>query len=183
MARPRSFDRDAALEQAMRLFWEHGYEETSIGDLTAAMGIAAPSLYAAFGDKRALFDEAVELYERQPGAPIAAGDDEPTARGAVERILERAAVEYTVPDQPKGCFITSEPLLGAHRAASDQALRERLAASREAGEFPAGTDVDALAAYVGAVLAGMSARARDGATCDELGEIAALALRAWPVSA
>lgn len=174
--RPRSFDRDVALEQAMRLFWEKGYEETSIGDLTAAMGIAAPSLYAAFGDKRTLFDEAVELYERQPNAPIAAGADEPTARGAVARILERAAVEYTLPDQPKGCFITSEPLLGAHRAATDRLLLERLAAS----ELAPGTDIAALAAYVGAVLAGMSSRARDGASCDELREIAALAMRAWP---
>jgi hypothetical protein len=107
-----------------------------------------------------------------------AGASEPTARGAIERILERAAVEYTLPDQPKGCFITSEPLLGDHRAASDRVLRERLSA----GGLPAG-DVDALAAYVAAVLAGMSARARDGASCDELREIAAIAMRAWPVSA
>ena len=82
------------------------------------MGIAAPSLYAAFGDKRALFEEAVELYERLPDAPIAAGEGEPTARGAIERILERAAVEYTLPDQPRGCFIISEPLLEERRAAA-----------------------------------------------------------------
>jgi AcrR family transcriptional regulator len=176
MARPRSFDRDAALEQAMRLFWERGYEETSIGDLTRALGIAAPSLYAAFGDKRRLFEEAVELYERQPNTPIAAGADEPTARAMVERILERAAVEYTLPGQPKGCFIISEPLLGAHRAATDRMLRERLAAC----ELPPGTDAGALAAYVNAVLAGMSSRARDGAGGDELREIAAFAMRAWP---
>ena len=108
MGRPRSFDRDVALEQAMRLFWEKGYDETSIGDLTAAMGIAAPSLYAAFGDKRALFEEAVELYERLPGAPITAGDGEPTAFGAVARILASAAQEYAAPDQPKGCFILAD---------------------------------------------------------------------------
>src|SRR5687768_10424816 len=142
MGRPRSFDRDVALEQAMRLFWEKGYDETSIGDLTRVMGIAAPSLYAAFGDKRALFEEAVELYESQPDAPIAAG--------SIERILMRAADEYTKPDQPRGCFILSEPALEARRTASWEAIRERL------GD-------DALASYVCAVLAGMSSRARDGA--------------------
>jgi TetR/AcrR family transcriptional regulator, copper-responsive repressor len=157
MARPRSFDRDAALEQAMLLFWQKGYEETSIGDLTRAMGIAAPSLYAAFGDKRALFDEAVERYESLPDAPIAAG--------SIERILMRAAEEYTKPEQPRGCFILSEPALQARRTASWEAIRERL------GE-------DALASYVSAVLAGMSSRARDGASREELETIAALALRA-----
>ena len=157
MARPRSFDRDAALEQAMRLFWEQGYEETSIADLTRAMGIAAPSLYAAFGDKRALFEEAVERYESLPDAPIAAG--------SIERMLMRAADEYTKPDQPRGCFILSEPALEARRTASWEAIRERV------GE-------DALASYVSAVMAGMSSRARDGGSREELEAIAALALRA-----
>src|ERR671915_96387 len=114
MARPRSFDRDVALEKAMLLFWEKGYEETSIGDLTKAMGIAAPSLYAAFGDKRALFDEAVALYEPRQGA----------------------------------------------------------------GELPQGTDIDVLASYVSTVLAGMSSRARDGATREDLEAIAEVAMGA-----
>jgi len=180
VARPRSFDRDAALEQAMLAFWEKGYEETSIGDLTAAMGIAAPSLYAAFGDKRALFDEAVELYERHPGAIFMAGLGAPTARDAVQRILEHAAAEYTAPDQPRGCLIISEPLLDARRAASRAAIRERLLEGLEAGDLPAGTDVDALAAYVSVVIGGMSARARDGATREELSAVAETAMRAWP---
>jgi AcrR family transcriptional regulator len=155
MARPRSFDRDAALDTAMRLFWERGYEETSIGDLTRAMGIAAPSLYAAFGDKRALFEEAVERYEALPDAPL----DE----GSTERILMRAAEAYTKADRPRGCFILSEPLLVARRAASDAELAARIGDSGP---------------YVNAVLAGMSARARDGATREELEGIAVLALRA-----
>ena len=164
----------------MVLFWEKGYDETSIGDLTAAMGIAAPSLYAAFGDKRALFEEAVELYERDPGAPVKAGEGEPTARGAVQRILERAAGEYTAPGRPRGCLIISEPLLDERRAASREAIRARLQAGSDVGEFPAGTDVDALAAYVSAVIAGMSSRARDGASREDLAAIAAIAMRAWP---
>jgi AcrR family transcriptional regulator len=181
MARPRSFDRDVALQQAMVLFWERGYEETSIGELTAAMGIGAPSLYAAFGDKRSLFEAAVERYEGEPGGPIAAGLGEPTARAAVERMLAGAAREYTTPGRPRGCFITSEPLLGERRAASLEAIRARLREGAVAGEFPDGADVDALADYIATVIAGMSARARDGGTREELAAIADVALRAWPV--
>ena len=160
MGRPRSFDRDVALEQAMRLFWEKGYDETSIGDLTAAMGIAAPSLYAAFGDKRALFEEAVELYERLPGAPITAGDGEPTAFGAVARDprergpgVRRAGPAQGLPDPRRAAA-------GRARAASCEAIRERLLEGAE--ELPEGTDVDALASYVSAVLAGMSSAPRRG---------------------
>jgi AcrR family transcriptional regulator len=177
MARPRSFDRDAALEQAMLLFWERGYDETSIGDLTAAMGIAAPSLYAAFGDKQRLFEEAAERYEALPGAPLAVGLQEPTARGAVERVLALAAREYTLPTHPPGCFVNAEPRLGERRAAGRAAL---LARFRAAPELPEGTDPAALADYVQSVLAGMSAQARDGGTREELEAVAAVALRAVP---
>ena len=118
MARPRSFDRDAALEQAMRLFWEQGYDETSIADLTRAMGIAAPSLYAAFGDKRALFEEAVELYESLPDAPISAG--------SIERILMRAAERVHASRTSRGAA-SSSPSRRSRRAApaSWEAIRER----------------------------------------------------------
>lgn len=180
MARPRSFDRDAALEQAMLLFWERGYDETSIGDLTAAMGIAAPSLYAAFGDKRRLFQEAAELYERQPGAPLVTGLREPTARAAVARVLELAAHEYTEPTHPRGCFVNAEPLLEDRRAAGRAALLVRLNEAQVAGEFPDDTDPSALADYIQAVLAGMSSQARDGGTREALEAIATVALRAFP---
>ncbi|WCB96811.1 HTH-type transcriptional repressor ComR [Baekduia alba] len=182
MARPRSFDRDAALEQAMRAFWAQGYEQTSISDLTRAMGIAPPSLYAAFGDKRRLFDEAVARYQSDAGAPVRQGLAADTARGAVERMLRVAATEYTRDDTPQGCFILSEPLLGDERARSDGALRDRLQRGVDAGELPAGTDVATLAAFYGSVLNGMSARARDGAGVDELRNVAELALRAWPTA-
>jgi AcrR family transcriptional regulator len=180
MARPRSFDRDAALEQAMILFWERGYEETSIGDLTAAMGIGAPSLYAAFGDKRSLFEAAAERYDSEPDGPIAASLGEPTARAAVDRMLAAAADAYTAPGRPAGCFVTSEPLLGERRAAARELIRARLHEGLAAGELPDGTDVDALTDYVAAVIAGMSSRARDGGTREELAAIAGVALRAWP---
>lgn len=181
MARPRSFDRDAALEQAMTAFWERGYEQTSIADLTAAMGIAPPSLYAAFGDKRRLFEEAVAHYQDGPGMIVARGLEEPTARGAVERMLHEAAREYARENHPRGCLIVSEPSLGELRAASRAGIRARIQAGADAGELPAGTDVDALAGYVGVVIGGLSARARDGASEAELRAIADQAMAAWPV--
>ena len=99
--RPLSFDRDAALEQAMHVFWERGYEAASIADLTAAMGITPPSLYTAFGDKEKLFLEAIERYALGPGsAGPRALQEEPTARGAIERWLLEAADELTRPCHP-----------------------------------------------------------------------------------
>jgi AcrR family transcriptional regulator len=180
MARPRSFDRDAALELAMRAFWERGYEETSISDLTAAMGIAPPSLYAAFGDKRRLFEEALERYQSGPGDIVMRGLAEPTARAAVARMLREAAGEYALEGQPRGCWVVEEPALGALREQSRAAIRARLQQGADAGELPPGTDLDGLTGYVAAVIAGLSARARDGASAAELEAIAAQAMRGWP---
>ena len=104
--RPRSFDRDEALERAIAVFWEHGYDATSIALLTGALGIGAPSLYAAFGDKRALFLEALDRYNRTYGAfTERALAEEPTARDAVERLLREAAAAYTRPECPRGCLL------------------------------------------------------------------------------
>jgi AcrR family transcriptional regulator len=182
MARPRGFDRDDALHQAMLAFWAKGYEQTSISDLTAAMGIAAPSLYAAFGDKRRLFDEAVAHYQGSPGmVVIAEGLAAPTARDAMAAMLRAAAREYTdTTTHPAGCFVVSEPRLEDHRAASRAAIRARIQDGLDNGELPADTDVDALAAFYGVVVGGMSARARDGATRQDLEAVAETALRAWP---
>ncbi|MFE0378850.1 TetR/AcrR family transcriptional regulator [Streptomyces inhibens] len=191
--RPRSFDRETALEQAVRSFWEQGYEATSISDLTRAMGISAPSLYAAFGDKRALFDEVVAEYGRLYGGFLSrAVAEEPTARRGVERALREAAAEYTLPGRPRGCLVISAALnISPASAEVADSLREmRLSNVREiesairadiaAGELPADTDAGALAAYVGAVVQGMSQQARDGAEQTALEAIAELAMRAWP---
>lgn len=180
MARPRSFDRAAALDQAMRAFWEKGYEQTSISDLTAAIGIAPPSLYAAFGDKRRLFEEAAAHYQAGPGDVVARGLEEQSARAAVERMLHEAAREYVLAGQPRGCMIVTEPSLGELRAESWTTIRTRLQQGADAGELPPGTDLDALAGYVAVVISGLSARARDGAGEAELHAIAAQAMRAWP---
>ena len=180
MARPRSFDRDVALACALEAFWQQGYDQTSISDLTEAMGINPPSLYAAFGDKQQLFDEVVERYQSDPTNFIAAALAEPTARGAAERLLHGAADQYTRADRPHGCMVLSEPKLAQHRALSLQAVVDRLQRGVDDGDLPRGTDVVALARYLQSVLAGMSAAARDGASAAELHATAELALAAVP---
>ena len=165
----------------MRLFWERGYEDTSISDLTTAMGIASPSLYAAFGDKQRLFDEAVERYATGPGAVVATALAEPTAREAMERSLCDAARLYAAADRPPGCLIVNEPRLAERRGASDAAILGRLKRGVAEGDVPADADVEALAAYVCAVITGMSARARAGASTEELAAVARIAIRALPI--
>ncbi|QEU91911.1 TetR/AcrR family transcriptional regulator [Streptomyces kanamyceticus] len=189
--RPRSFDRETALEQAIRTFWENGYEATSVSDLTRVMGIGAPSLYAAFGDKRTLFDEVVVRYGATHGAfGGRAFDEESTARGAVSRMLHEAAAEFTDPDHPRGCLVITaatncttpevEKALRERRNANVAGIESRIAAAVAAGELPADTDPAALARYTAAVFQGMSQQARDGATRQDLEAVADLAMSAWP---
>ncbi|UCM90323.1 TetR/AcrR family transcriptional regulator [Streptomyces marincola] len=191
--RPRSFDRDAALDRAMRTFWERGYEGASVAELTRVMGIGAPSMYAAFGDKRALFEECVSAYgERYGGFVARALAEEPTAREAVARALREAAAEYTAPGRPRGCMIISAAVnypdaaedvaerLRVRRAGSVRAFENRIREDVEAGRLPAGTDARGLARFVATVVQGMSQQARDGADRETLETVADLALRAWP---
>jgi AcrR family transcriptional regulator len=188
--RPRSFDRELALRQAIELFWEQGYDGTSIADLTQAMGIAAPSLYAAFGSKEDLFREAVERYAVDSPTDRALAR-EPTARAAVAAMLHDNADDYTDPATPLGCML----VLGAPVGTPAQSgVRERLAEERRAaldrlqarldrgiaeGDVPAGTDTAALARFYSTVLDGMSIKARDGASNAELHVVADAALAAW----
>lgn len=172
-------------------FWEHGYEATSVSELTSAMGIGAPSLYAAFGDKQALFAEVVREYGVRYGS---FGDralaEEPTARAAVERMLREAAVEYTLPGRPHGCLVihaatncTSPEVEGSlrdRRNANIAAFERRMRDDVDAGELPADTDVAALARHTGAIIQGMSQQARDGASREELEALAEIAMAIWP---
>ncbi|MEU3600064.1 TetR/AcrR family transcriptional regulator [Streptomyces sp. NPDC006798] len=185
--RPRSFDRDEALRQATRVFFEHGYEAASIADLTRAMGIGPPSLYAAFGDKRALFAEAVDVY--QAARPLGL-DAAPTARAAFEGLLRSLAADYTDPAHPPGCLVINAALncadaevvadLRARRQASAAAFERRVQDDVDAGLLPPDTDSAALARFVGAVVQGMSIQARDGAGRTELESVVELALGSWP---
>src|SRR5690606_36689358 len=180
--RPRAFDRDAALAAAVRLFWERGYEAVSLSDLTADMGIRTGSLYAAFGDKKKLFTESVQAYRRTPhgdfiGSALA---EEPTARGAFERILTQAARHYADPAHPAGCLVISvapniapayaviQELLRGLRNANLDALEDRLRTARAERELPPGTEVGALARCYAAVLQGLFQQARDRADAPAL---------------
>ncbi|MEU4926710.1 TetR/AcrR family transcriptional regulator [Streptomyces yokosukanensis] len=189
--RPRSFDRATALRKALMAFWAHGYEATSVSDLTRIMGIGAPSLYAAFGDKRTLFEEVVRVYADTYGA---FGDraivEEATARAAVARMLHEAAAAYTDPAHPYGCLIVHaatncaspevERPLRERRNANIAAVESRIRADLAAGLLPAGTDAAALARHTGAMIQGMSQQARDGANREQLEALAEIAMAIWP---
>lgn len=188
--RPPAFDRAAALAAATRLFWENGYEATSINDLTREMNMRPGSLYAAFGDKRSLFHEVVEAYGRSPAGEFiwAAMAREPTAYAAFHRILLDAAAMYTDPGTPAGNLLCSAAAADTDvatymrdlRNASVGTFEQRLTTAQEQGELPATADPRKLAAYFTAVIHGMSQRARDGATAAELTDTAELAMAAWP---
>ncbi|MFJ8471393.1 TetR/AcrR family transcriptional regulator [Kitasatospora sp. NPDC094011] len=192
--RPPAFDRDEALAAATRLFWERGYEATSVTDLTSAMGIRPGSLYAAFGDKRALFEEVVRRYGQSPvGAFVGVAlAEEGSARAAFARILREAAAIYPDPSHPAGCLVITAATNVTPQDAGIQAqlrdlrnrnvrvLEDRLRAARQNGELPPEADPKALAGYFATVVQGMSQQARDGATAEDLARTAELALRAWP---
>ncbi|MGW2371277.1 MULTISPECIES: TetR/AcrR family transcriptional regulator [Kitasatospora] len=192
--RPPAFDREEALTAATRLFWERGYEATSVTDLTTAMGIRPGSLYAAFGDKRTLFEEVVRRYGHSPvGAFVGVALAEETcARAAFTRILREAAAIYPDPSHPAGCLVITAATnvspqdagVQAHlrelRNRNRQVFADRLRTAQLDGELPPGADPEALAGYLATVIQGMSQQARDGATAEDLARVAELALRAWP---
>lgn len=140
---PRSFDRETALEKALLAFWQHGYEATSVSDLTRVMDIGAPSLYAAFGDKRSLFEEVVREYDAKHGSfGNRALAEELTARAAVERTLREAAVEYTDPAHPYGCLVV-HAATNCTTPEVEESLRERRNATIAAFERRIRVDVAA----------------------------------------
>ena len=192
--RPRGFDRDAALEAAMLLFWRKGFAAASMNDLCDAMGIRSPSLYAAFGSKEALYLEAIEHYVQTIGPPVwdklAEGT---TARAGVENLL--LAGTETLPESgamPAGCMAMLAGVSDEWPAAITDVvskvrlevlgeLRSRLKTGVAEGELPASTDIDGLSRFYLSVFQGMAIQARDGATAAELRSIAAAAMTAWPV--
>ena len=192
IGRPLSFDRDAALHQAMLLFWRHGYEGTSLSDLTAAMRVTSPSIYAAFGDKRRLFLEAVDRYLTGPVTAKSIIADAATARDAAAGLLHASVAGFTGADTPPGCLLASATIscsaaamdvqkaLAARRQGIEADLRARILQALAIGELPAGTDAEALAGHVMAVIQGLSTLARDGASRQKLTRVADIAMKAWP---
>lgn len=193
LGRPRAFDRDAALEAAMLVFWRKGFAAASMNDLCDAMGIRSPSLYAAFGGKESLYLEAIEHYVRTIGPPVwGALSEGATARAGVENLL--LAATESLPElaaTPAGC-------MAMLAAVSDEwptpvvetikeirlnmlgMLRSRLSTAVAQGELPPSVDVERLSRFYLAVFQGMAIQARDGATAVELKSVAEAAMIAWP---
>jgi AcrR family transcriptional regulator len=191
--RPRAFDRERALAIAMDLFWRHGYEGTSTAQLTAAMGIAAPSLYAAFGSKDQLYLEALALYQSQHGSYFSAAlTAAMPAKKAIFTLLQDAARQFTGTGHAAGCMIATANIHIANdnaaianaarssRLAAQAAIKQRLELAIVAGELPAQTNTAALATYVAMVVQGMAVQAHDGASLAALEQMAELAMLAWP---
>jgi AcrR family transcriptional regulator len=194
--RPPVFDRDAALKEAMKLFWERGYQGTSFDDLIAAMGISASSFYNSFGSKEALYCEATQSYLAMSGSWFFGilNDESTDTRTAFSRLFAATAEEFTRCDHPLGCMValacTQTPpalenirdMMVEHRAFSEGALAERIRKGIANGDVPDDTDVESLAAYYSAVARGLAGQARDGASREKLAEISRLAMRAWPAT-
>lgn len=190
--RPRAFDRDAALESAMRMFWTNGFLGTSNNDLCQAMGISSPSLYAAFGSKEDLYVEAVGRYTALSSASIWHHlRDAASPREGMEKALLAAAEAMPANELlPSGCMITLatvgdecpsavvEAVKGS-RLAGLGMIRETIERGVSAGELPEATDVCALARFFTGVVQGIAIQARDGATTEELRPVAKLAMAAW----
>jgi AcrR family transcriptional regulator len=193
VGRPRAFDRDAALEAAMVLFWRKGFAAASMNDLCDAMGVRSPSLYAAFGSKEALYLEAIERYVETVGPPTwgALGEGK-TARAGVENLL--LAATESLPQfraKPAGCMAALGAVCDEWPAGVANAVRKiridmlgglrlRLEAGAANGELAPATDIEALSRFYLGVYEGMAVQARDGAGAADLKAIARVAMAAWP---
>ena len=190
--RPREFCVDQALAAALRVFWSKGYEGASLTDLTDAMGITRPSLYAAFGNKEALFRKALDLYEREKLEYTRVALQQPTARAVAEHIMRGALEAQTGNSEPHGCLgVISSMACGAEaesikaevvsrRASSHRAVVERFERAKAEGDLPAQVDVEGLTSYLFAILQGMAVQAGSGATREELGRLIETSLMVWP---
>jgi AcrR family transcriptional regulator len=192
MGRPRAFDTELALEQAMKVFWRLGYEGASLAELTKAMDINSPSLYAAFGSKEGLFKAVLDHYAARREKCLAEVLAAPTARAAAERLLFGMVELATDPEEPPGCLLLQGGLtcgvttpgipqeLARRRAYLEQALNERFSRAQAEGDLPASVDPAALARYLATVCNGIAIQAASGASRDELRQVAEHALATWP---
>jgi len=191
--RPRTFDPDTALEQATNLFWERGYEGTTLSDLAGAMGIASASIYACFGSKADLFRQVMERYgTTYGGPPKRALTEHSTARAAVHAMLRATVEQITRPDAPHYCMLILAAPTGAvenHevrefladiRRAQFTAIKDRLEQGLADGDLTVPDDaVPSIARYYATVVQGLSVQARDGATREDLESIITCAMATW----
>ena len=187
--RPIGFDRDAALEAAMLLFWQRGFEGTSMADLTHAMGLNPSSIYAAFGDKHALFQLVVMRYMNLRAQYAVTALEEPTLERFIRALFENTVAFLTTPGHPPtcmtlagavGCSLDATPardLMTAIRKQNQVALKERLLKARKSGELAKEINVDDYTRYLSTIVAGLSIQAANGSTKAELNRTAQMALR------
>ena len=187
--RPINFDKDAALEAAMLLFWERGYEGASMADLTQAMGLNPSSIYAAFGDKHALFQLAVQRYMEKRAIYAGKALEEPTLEKFIRALFSNTVAFLTTPGHPPtcmtlagavGCSLSAAPardLMTEIRKRNQVALRQRLLKARKSGELSKDIGLDDYARYLSAIIAGLSIQAANGSTKAELNRTAQMALR------
>ena len=190
--RPREFCTDAALATALRLFWSKGYEGTSLSDLTDAMGVTRPSLYAAFGNKEQLFRQALDLYEREKMAYIGQALEQPTARAVAKWLLEGALATATGEREPRGCLgVIASTACGSEAECIreevvkrskivQEAMIERMQRAIDEGDFNAPANPEAITKYLIAVVQGMSVQAGAGASRTELESVVDTTLAMWP---
>jgi AcrR family transcriptional regulator len=190
--RPREFDTDEALGRAMEVFWRQGYEGTALSDLTEAMGINRPSLYAAFGNKESLFRKVLERYSDERAVHIRESLEEPTARAVAEHLMRGAVDATTARGCPKGCLTVQGALasgeqnedirkeLAAWRRAGEARLRNRFKSAQAEGDLPAHADPADLARYVTSIVQGISVQATGGAARRELHRVVDIAMAGWP---
>ena len=192
--RPRGFDEEEVLDVAMRLFWDHGFDGTSMSELTEAMGINRRSIYAAFGNKEALFTAALERYAAGLGAFVAKARALPTAREVAKAFLRGSVEAFTSSDRPSGCMAVQSALtcsdaaaavrsdLAARRVAGVNAFRERFDRAQAEGDLPADVDTQALASYIVALSNGISVQANSGIGRAALSRTVEFVLSTWPSS-
>lgn len=195
MARPRAFDEGEVLDKAMEVFWRLGYEGAAMSDLTEAMGLNSPSIYAAFGSKRGLFDAVLARYQARRAAYGETIAQAPTGRAAVERMLFGAVDWLTCPEEPLGCLLIQSGLatgrgnadvpqaLAAQRGHIEKLLRERLVRAQAEGDLAAAASPGKLARYINLIFMGLAVQAAAGVPRKALREIATTALVGWPLAA
>jgi AcrR family transcriptional regulator len=190
--RPRQFCPDQALTAALQVFWARGYEGASMAELTEAMGITKPSLYACFGNKEALFCKALDLYERDKMAYVQKALEAPSAKGVAEQFLRGALALQTGTTDPRCCLgvisavacttqadsIKHEVM--ARQASSNQAIIDRFRRAKAEGDLPEGVEPEALQSYLSAVLQGMGVQASSGASPEKLAQLVETTLALWP---
>lgn len=192
MARPRDFEEAEVLDRAMEVFWRHGYDGASMAELTKAMGLNSPSIYAAFGSKRGLFDAVLNRYRERRATHREYLLAATTAREVAERMLF-GAIEWLVdPNEPRGCLliqagtstgVNNEDVPGAiieQRSRTRDLLTKRLTRAQEEGDLPSSADPAALAKYLLMVFNGLALQAAEGMSEVELRESAERALMGWP---